>query len=303
MVAPLTRSFVKPCPAVPRRHALDSITMNAVHAGAGRPIVFIHGIGWDHSLWGGAIAHFSDRYLTIAGDICGHGATDKPEGPYSVDGFAQQWAELIRKLAGEKALVVGFSLGGMIAQTLAVDHPDVVGALILANTSCRSPSVGKAHMQERLAAMQDDNGPAAAARLAAQSVFSASWRDANPDKIADFVDWRVAQDQRGLGEAMKAASRFDLADRVSAIDVPTLVVTALGDKLMLPSDQAIMRSLIPGAEYVEIDNSGHMLPIEQADLFEAAIDVFLARYWSASETHNSTTREDVPTKGSKEESL
>lgn len=256
--------------------------MNVAIAGRGRPIVFIHGIGWDYSLWGGAMTRLSDRYLTIAGDICGHGDTDKPEGPYSVAGFAQDWAQLIRANTSEKVLIVGFSLGGMIAQTLALEHPELVGALVLANTSCRSPDVGSAHMRERMLAVRD-RGPAVAARLAANSVFSPGWREANPSRLSDFVDWRSGHDHRALGEAMKAASSFDVSDRVGAIDVPTLVITALGDELMLPADQHLLLELIPRAEYVEIANSGHMVPIEQSEAFELALESFLRRHWAAND--------------------
>ncbi|MGA0608483.1 alpha/beta fold hydrolase [Phenylobacterium sp. VNQ135] len=286
MDAVKTRSFVEPCPGTPGRRELPRLAMNAVQAGQGRPVVFIHGLGWDHSLWGGAMTRLLDRYLTIAGDTRGHGASDKPEGPYSVDLFADDWADLISSLTDEKVLIVGFSLGGMIAQTLALEHPDRVGALVLVNTSCRSPAHGQAHMKARMSAMQD-KGPQAAAMLAAESVFSKAWRDAHPTELADFVDWRVAQDHRALGEAMRAASSFDVCDRVGALGVPVLVITALGDELMAPADQALLRTLIPHAEYAEIDRSGHMVPIEQAEAFEQALEAFLARHWpSAGEAND-----------------
>jgi pimeloyl-ACP methyl ester carboxylesterase len=272
------KSFVKSCPSAPRRHDLGRVMMNAVAAGEGRPIIFLHGLGWDHTLWGGAMTRLADRYRVIAADTRGHGETDKPEGPYSVADFAEDWAALIRSLASEPALVVGFSLGGMIAQLLALDHPELVGALVLVNTSCMSPPVGSAHLAERLSAMES-GGPASAARLAGRSVFSRGWRQAHPAEFEDFVAWRVGQDQQALRYAMGAAASFDASARVGRIAVPTLVVTALDDELMRPDDQAVLIRLILAAESVEIADSGHMLPIEQPEAFESALENFLARHW------------------------
>jgi 3-oxoadipate enol-lactonase len=296
MEASIHNSFVKPCPSTPQRYALGELTMNGVTAGDGRPIVFIHGLGWDYSLWGGAMTRFSGDYLTIAGDTRGHGATDKPEGPYSVDIFAKDWAELIGELATEKVLIVGFSLGGMIAQTLALDYPDLVGALVLVNTSCRSPLVGSAHLKERMEVAKRD-GPAAAAMLAAKSVFSPSWRDANPAMLADFVDWRVAQDQRALGEVMRAASNFDLRDRVGALDVPTMIMTSLGDEMMPPSDQALLTEMVPAAEYVAFADAGHMLQLERPEPFESTLESFLRRHWPSDGNDNTKLRTDIKDAG------
>jgi 3-oxoadipate enol-lactonase len=273
------KSFVEPCPVPARRIEIGGLAMNCVTAGAGRPIVFIHGLGWDHTLWGRQIERLRGRYRVIAADTRGHGETDKPEGPYTIEQFVADWASLLDKLAVSSALIVGFSLGGMIAQRLALLRPDLVGSLVLVSTTCRVPAVGREQMNERLAAMKA-SGARAAAEVAAKSVFSAAWRSEHPGQLDDFIAWRAGQDQAALREVMRAVANFDTAAELCNIKVQTLVVTALGDKLMPPQAQASLAQLVAGAQQVHIHDAGHMVSIEKAHQFDAALDDFLARHWT-----------------------
>jgi 3-oxoadipate enol-lactonase len=273
------RSFVEPCPVPAQRIDVGGLGMNYVVAGVGRPIVFLHGLGWDHTLWGRQIERLRDRYRVIAADTRGHGETDKPAGPYTVAQFVADWAALMDKLGVSSALFVGFSLGGMIAQQLALRRPDLVGALVLVNTTCRVPSSGREHMGERLAAMQA-GGARAAAEVAARSVFSEAWRNEHPEQLADFIDWRAGHDQVALREVMRAASELDIADELCNIKVQTRVVTALGDTLMPPQSQALIAERLAGADEVHIPDAGHMVSIEKAHQFDAALDDFLTRHWT-----------------------
>jgi 3-oxoadipate enol-lactonase len=272
------KSLVAPCSVAARRVDVGDLTMNVVVAGAGRPIVLIHGLGWDHTLWGRQIERLKEHYRVVAGDTRGHGETDKPDGTYSIKQFTADWEALLERLATGPALIVGFSLGGMIAQRLALVRPDLVGALVLVNTTCTVPSSGREHMDGRLAAMKA-KGARAAAELAASSVFSEAWRDAHPEQLAEFIEWRAAQDQNALRAVMHAASDFDISAELSQLNVPALVVTALGDTLMVPAAQAPLATLIPGAKQVHVPQSGHMLPIENAIVFDSILDDFLAQHW------------------------
>jgi 3-oxoadipate enol-lactonase len=173
------------------------------------------------------------------------------------------------------------SLGGMIAQRLALTRPELVGALILASTTCRIPSNSREHMESRLSAMRD-RGPAAAAEVAAKSIYSAAWRSDNPDTLAAFIKWRAAQDQTGLVNAMLATSEFDVSAKLDQIKVPTLVVTGSQDTLIRPDAQADIAEHIPGARLEVIQDAGHILPVEAPDAFNRIVDGFLARHWSPS---------------------
>jgi 3-oxoadipate enol-lactonase len=185
---------------------------------------------------------------------------------------------LISTLDAHPAMIVGFSLGGMIAQQIAITAPELVGGLILVSTTCRAPVVGTAHMKQRLEAMEK-SGPVVAARLAGQSVFSDGWRAAHPKLFDEFVAWRASQDQIALREVMRAVVTFDASDELSKVKVPTLVVTALGDALMSPDAQSLIFDYLPHAKHAEVAETGHMVSIEKPAEFDAILDGFLAEVW------------------------
>jgi pimeloyl-ACP methyl ester carboxylesterase len=133
-------------------------------------------------------------------------------------------------------------------------------------------------MDARFAAMRRGGG-AEAAKVAAQSVFSDAWRESHPDELAGFLEWRTQHDQAALIEVMRAVSYFDVSAQLPGLLVPTMVVTATGDKMMPPEAQAPIAKLIPGAEHIEIEDSGHMVSIEQPEVFDSVLDEFLESRW------------------------
>lgn len=278
--AAIVRETAEEPAAASRRIDLSRLTMNAFVAGEGRPVVFIHGLGWDHSLWQRQTRRLSSRYLVVAADTRGHGASDKPPGPYSIDMFVEDWAGLCDYLGIEQAVFVGFSLGGMIAQRLALLRPDLIGGLVLAGTTCRVPESSRAHMEQRIAAMKSA-GPRAAAEVAARSVFSEKWRTRNADRVASFVQWRSAQDHAALHEVMRAASHFDVSADIHSIDAPALALVGTEDALMPAGSQMEIAQRLPNCETAAID-AGHMMSIEQPEQFDIILDDFLARRWPPS---------------------
>src|SRR2546425_582262 len=186
----------------------NGIRLFVMDRGRGRALVFLHGLGWDHTLWQGVTQTFCDRYRVIAGDTRGHGRSAKPDGPYTIPLFAQDWAGALKNLRVQQACLIGFSQGGMIAQTLAVEHPEMVVALVLVSTSCRSDPAAHDKLEERIRVARAE-GPVASARLAAGSVFSKAFMQAQPDAIEEFVRWRAGMDQEPLVHATRAAYGFD----------------------------------------------------------------------------------------------
>jgi 3-oxoadipate enol-lactonase len=262
------------------RLSTNGITMFVVDAGNGRPVVFLHGLGWDHSLWNRAMARFKDRYRVIAADTRGHGLSRKPAGPYSVQTFADDWHGLLVGLGLKRPCLVGLSQGGMIAQLLAVQHPDAIGALVLVSTACRSDPAVRDKLEERIRKMQSE-GPEAAARLAAQSIFSPRFLSSKPAAVEAFVQWRAAMDQAPLMEAARAAYGFDLTDKLRAVSVPSMVVYGEDDALTPPSLVAQVAAALPGSKLVGVPEAGHMIPFEQPAAFEAILASFLDQHYPA----------------------
>jgi len=258
--------------------ATNGIEMHLVQTGSGRPLVFLHGLGWDHMLWQSATERFARAYRVIAGDTRGHGQSDKPPGPYSIATFAEDWHGALAALGVRGACLVGFSQGGMIAQLLALQHPEDVGALCLVSTSCRVDPAVRARLEERIAIARAD-GPAAAARAAAASVFSKAYASAHPDAIERFVAWRAAMAQEPLFEATRAGAGFDVSQDLARLSVPTVVVYGTDDALTPPSVVKQVAAAVPGSTLMEVAGAGHMIPVEQPRRFEEIVATFLDTHY------------------------
>jgi 3-oxoadipate enol-lactonase len=273
----MTGWFPKPDGATERRVATARLTINLVEAGRGPAVLLLHGLGWDHSLWNPTLAKFLPRYRMIAADTRGHGATDKPDGPYDMEMFARDYAALADALGLGKLCVIGLSQGGMVAQKLALIRPELVSALVLVSTSCKSDPSLRDNMEARIAAMEKA-GPQAAARIAAESIFSPGWRQANPAALARFCEWRAAMPAAPLNAATRALYDFDLSRDLPRIAVPTWVIAGEADVLTRPKGMQEIAALIPGAQYRLIPNSGHMIPVEQPEPLTALIADFLGAH-------------------------
>lgn len=248
--------------------------MHLVEAGQGPPVLLIHGLGWDGSLWNPTLDLLSGDHHVLASDTRGHGTTDAPAGPYSIDGFARDYAALLDALGLSSLCVVGLSQGGMIAQTLALTRPDLVGALVLVSTSSRSDPGAQASMEARLEAMEQ-KGAAGAAIVAAESIFSPGWRAAHLAEVERFVAWRAAMPLEPIKAATRAAYGFDVSNELSRIRVPTLVVAGSADRLTPPASMEDIAARIPGARLVVLPDVGHILPVEQPDTFHAHLVPFV----------------------------
>jgi len=268
-----------PAGAVDRRVVANGITMRAVEAGTGPTLVLMHGLGWDATLWASAACRFADRYRVVAGDTRGHGQSDKPPGPYTIELFARDWVGCLDALGIDRTCLVGFSQGGMVAQVIALEHAERVAALVLVSTACRSDPTAKEKMEERIRLARSE-GPAAAARLAASSVFSKGFADAHPDVVDKFVTWRTAMPQDPLLDATRAGYGFDTSGRLSGVRVPTLVMYGDDDTLTPPAVVRHVAECIPGSDLVGVPGAGHMIPIEQPETFETRLGAFLSKHYA-----------------------
>lgn len=266
--------FPFPDAARAERIRTDRLAMFVVESGAGPPVVLIHGLGWDSSLWYPTMSRLASRHRVIAADTRGHGESDKPDGPYTIAGFAADWAALLDRLQVKEACIVGLSQGGMVAQALALMRPDMVSRLVLVATACRSHPAARDNMEARIAALADA-GPEAAAQVAAESIFSPAWRAANPVELSRFVAWRCLAPAAPLTAAMRAVYDFDLSADLPSIQVPTLILSGSADPLTRPEAMQEIAALIPGAELHLIAGAGHIIPVETPGAFAESLDRFL----------------------------
>jgi 3-oxoadipate enol-lactonase len=253
---------------------LRDLQMFIHEAGAGPALVFIHGLGWDHRLWLASLARYERGFRVILGDTRGHGQSDKPPGPYSIAQFADDWIQALDALSVERAIVVGFSQGGMAAQIMAARRPDLVRGLVLACTASHVTPESSAIMAQRVQT-QLNEGPRAGAIAAANSIFSPAFIKAHPAYIDDFLSERVAQDQAALLAASQAGKGFDVRDDLPSIRVPVLVIAAEEDRLCSAASLQALAQSLPRARFVQIRGSGHMAPVEASEQFHDLLDEYL----------------------------
>lgn len=284
MLSP-TLTSLPPFALANRAGAIGSVRANGIDIGywrggavdRGPPIVFLHGLGWDNALWWPFVQRYLDRFDVICPDSRGHGASSKAPGPYSIDLFAADMLALLDALGVTATAVVGLSQGGMTAQVMAVKAPQRVAALAAVATSGRTDPTAAANMEERIKA-QREAGVEAAARIAAKSIFSDAFLARTPDYLPAFIAWRAAMDAPSMEAAMRAGNGYDVLSALPNLTIPTLVVAGAGDRLIPPPAARAIAAAAPGARYVEIPDSGHMIAVEQPAALAAVLDPFLDAY-------------------------
>jgi len=258
----MSSTALQPRPVETRSVQVNGIGMHVVSTGSGPALTFIHGLGWDHRMWLPALERYSGRYRVFAGDSRGHGQSEKPDGPYTMAQFADDWMAALESVSALPGCIVGLSQGGMVAQAIAIAAPHLVKALVLVSTTCREDPETSANMAARLDGMRKA-GARAAAEVAAKSIFSQGFRAANPDYLAAFIAARTAQPQEPLISAMAALKDFDYAAGLEQLDIPTLVIAGSEDALTSPAAVREVAAHIPNAQLIELSGAGHIISEEQ----------------------------------------
>ena len=264
-------------------HTIDTgeVKLFVATAGDGPALLFLHGLGWDHHLWDAAFSRYSGQYRVIAGDTRGHGQSEQPDSPYSIQLFAQDWLIVLDQLQVEQAMLVGFSQGGMVAMQMAIQQPERFPALVLASTTCCTPTAVSHNMQQRIQGLEQ-LGALEAAKLAGQSIFSSHFIEQNPDYIAAFIQQRAAANQTALKHAMAAVTGFDVCAQLANLSQPGLAIAGEQDRLTPPSSVETVHRHLAHSSYVCIPNAGHMIPVEQPEPFYRHIDAALDHWYAAS---------------------
>lgn len=240
-------------------------------AGSGDPVLLLHGIGGSADSFASQVPVFAARYQVLAWDAPGYGRSADPDGPPGLSGYAAAGASLLSGLG--PAHVVGVSWGGVIATRLALDFPDAVRSLTLADSTRGSgrTAATRAGMLYRPVALERDGAEKFAAARGPKLVSPS----AAPD-LVDRVAATMASSIRLPGYGYAAASMAETAhDRsLPSLTVPTLVVCGRQDTVTGVRESAAMAAAIPGARFRIIENAGHLANQEQPERFNAVVQDF-----------------------------
>jgi len=269
--------------------------------GTGEPLVLIEGLGYSEWMWYKLIPKLSETYKVIVFDNRGVGNTDKPDSEYTIELMADDTAGLLRTLGITKAHVLGISLGGFIAQEVALRHPDLVRSLILVSTSTGSRNAmhkysqlwnGYLKMWGFLPGIVEANGKASMPsgiepyygmtkeekiRYGLMSAFTPEYFNDHPEEIDRIVEKRLENPQPTYAWKRQfiAGINFDSSAKVHEIEAPTLVIAGSKDKFVTPENSRELADRLPDSKFVTMEGTGHLLFIERSEELNNLVLSFL----------------------------
>ncbi len=238
--------------------------------GRGFPLVLIMGLRRNAEWWYRQVPTLSKHFKVLTFDNRGAGRTEKPKMEYSIRLFADDTARLMDALGMREAHVLGISMGGYIAQELAINYPEKVKSLVL---GCTGPGGERAvHMSpERLKKFTANEGlgPEEILRKDMDIYFSDDYIKGRTKDIEDFIEisLRYYQPPDAFERQFAACLKHDSLNRLGRISMPTLLLSGDDDPLVPPDNSRILKELIPHAELVLYPGKRHAFFIEEADQF------------------------------------
>jgi 3-oxoadipate enol-lactonase len=235
----------------------------------GPTVVFSNSLGTDYRLWDDLLPLLPKGIRTLRYDKPGHGLSDMASG-YSIDDLADDAAALIKDQTRGPVLFVGLSVGGLIAQALALRHPDLVSGLVLSNTAAK---IGTDEMwQTRIDAIVK-GGMAAITDATMQRWFAPSFRES--PALAPWYNMLLRTPAEGYIATSRAISKADYTANAPQIAVPTLAIAGEHDGATPPALVKATAALIPNAQYAEIAGAGHLPCAERPADYAAILNPFI----------------------------
>ena len=244
--------------------------------GRGPAVVLVHGLGLNRDMWQWLLPVLVRHFRVLTFDLIGHGESAGPRGDPDLAMFAGQIVDLLDECGLDRCALVGFSLGGMIARRFAIDHPGRLSALAIVNSAHGRSEAERAAILERVEAVRR-SGPAATLEAALERWFTSDFRTHNPAMMDLVGQWVMAnrKDVYAPIYRVMAESDAELADAVSQIRCPTLVMTGERDSGNPPAMARRLAAAIPGARAVILPGQRHMGLAEDPAAFNAPLVAFL----------------------------
>jgi 3-oxoadipate enol-lactonase len=237
----------------------------------GPVLLLSNSLGTDLGMWSPQMPSLAARYRVLRYDSRGHGRSEAPEGPYTIDMLGQDAVAVLDAAGVKRALFCGLSKGGMVGQWLGVNAPNRVGRLVLANTAAfiGAPEVWNQRIETVRA-----QGMAAIVPGVIDRWFTKPFQERAPDSVARIRDMLLATDPEGYAACCAAVRDMDQRQTIGAIRVPTLVIAGRHDLATSPEQGRLIADTIPGARFLELD-AAHLSNIEAEAAFTRALLEFL----------------------------
>jgi len=237
-------------------------------------LALVNSLGADLRMWEPQIGALSRRFRVVRYDTRGHGQSDAPHGPYSIDRLGRDLLALLDQLhlAPAPIRLCGLSLGGLTAQWLAAHYPERVGRVVLANTAARIGAA--ASWDTRIDAVRA-GGMVAVREAVVARFLSAAFRASHPEDARAIGDMLEATHPAGYIGACAALRAADLRAIVPLIRAPALILAGALDEATPPSQSRELHAAIAGSELVVLNHAAHLSNVEQPEAFNAQALRFL----------------------------
>ncbi|MGY6632744.1 MAG: 3-oxoadipate enol-lactonase [Alkalilacustris sp.] len=250
----------------------DALGLHLSDRGEGRPVVLLHGLGGDHRLWDAIRPHLPAGLRLLACDLRGHGLSDCPPPPYGMGALVRDIEALLDRLEVVGATVVGCSLGGLVAQGLAIKRPDLVAAMVLSNTAARIGTAGVWH--DRIEAVRT-GGIAALSQPTMERWFPPAFRATPEARLWRHLLERTPRD--GYMGCAAAIAGTDFHGPLQGLRLPVLGIAGAHDGSTPPDLVRETVALIPDADFALIRGAGHLPMVDRPADYGAVLAAFLAR--------------------------
>lgn len=237
-------------------------------AGKGEPLLLLHGLGSSSADWELQVPEFSRHFRVIAPDFRGFGGSSR-EGPYGVEVFAADMWRLLDHLKVRRFHLLGYSMGGAVAQQMALDRPERIRGLVLSNTlpSFRPDTVGRRLMLVWRLLMMSLLGPRRLSEAVAQKLFP------NPDQAElrrRIAERRAGNDKSAYLGSLRALVRWSAEERLAQLDRPLLILAAEHDYFSRAEAEAFAAAL-PKAQLEILAGARHGMPLGAPERFNRAV--------------------------------
>jgi pimeloyl-ACP methyl ester carboxylesterase len=261
------------------RHSVNGVRLNVLDEGEGPPILFLHGLGGCWRDWEPQLDGLRDRYRCVVVEHRGHGRSEATTGEYSIELFADDVIALAHRLGIERAHVVGLSMGGMIAQRVALAAPSLVDTLVLCDTVARFPEEAVDGLIALARAARADGFPDSRGVVPTEDpAWSAHALVHLPEVVRSNKRESEATDPDVWCRAAYAIAAHDTVDRLGEITVPVLLLWGEEDGIVpFRVGAPLLEEGLADTEVITLPDGGHLCNLDQPHVFNEVITGFFAR--------------------------
>lgn len=241
----------------------------------GAPVVILsHSLASSLIMWEPQLKALEPHFKVLRYDIRGHGESDVTKGPYSLELLAEDAVGLLDSLRIDKVHWVGLSLGGMIGQSFALNHPDRLFSLVLCDTTARVPEEAQPVWEERIKTARE-KGLAPLLDETMERWFSSSFLEKNPPILDAIRKQFLLTPLEGYLGCAYAVRRINYLDQLSKIKIPTLIMVGENDMGTPVSASEAIHERIENSKLVILPSARHLSNVEKSEEFNSALLAFL----------------------------